>query len=99
MPGVAFHPAQSGSEVSLWRHRRHQNASRSVVRLQILLRDEATHGVADHHRSSWQVVGNESDILDIVGDRTGAQRLGGRAAAVAAKAYGHSAITLVGEEA
>ena len=46
-----------------------------------------------------QTVGNQADILDIVGDRTGAQRLGGRAAAMAAKAYGQSAITLVGEEA
>src|SRR4051794_30687329 len=99
MPWVAFDPTQAGSEVSLWRHGSHQDARRSIVRRQILLCDEAAHGVADHHRSAWQVVCNEGHILDIVGDRTCAQRLGTRAAAVAPKADGHGAITLIGEEA
>jgi hypothetical protein len=71
MPGVPLHPAQAGSEISPRRHGRHQNAGGSVVRLQILLHDNAAQRVADHHRSSGQAVGNYADILDIIGQRTG----------------------------
>ena len=41
----------------------------------------------------------ELTVLEVVGNRTGAQRLVGRAVAMAAKAQRQSAITLVGEEA
>jgi len=91
-------PAQAGSEISLWRHGCHQDAGGSVVRLQILLYDDAAQGVADDHRFSGQAVGNQADILDIIGERTGTQ-LRSRAISMAAKAYRQSAITLVREEA
>src|SRR5271155_2083102 len=99
MPRVPSDPAQAGSEISLRRHGRHQHAGGSVVRLQVLLHDETAHGVTDYHWSCRQAVGNHADILDIIGDRTGAQRLVSWAASMAAKAYRQSAITLVGEEA
>src|ERR1700722_17538883 len=98
MPRVPFQPAKAGSEISPGRHGRHQNTSGSVVRLQVLLDDEPAQGVADYHRSVRQAFGNFADILNIVGDRTGTQ-FRSRAAAMAAKAYRQSAITLIGEEA
>ena len=69
------------------------------MRLQILLHDKTAHGVTDNHRRGGQAVGNHADVLDEVGDRTGAQRFVSRAVAMAAKAERQSAITLVGEEA
>ena len=80
------------------RHGRHQYASRRVVRLQILLHDKTAHRVADDHRRCRQTVSNDSDVLDEVRDRTGAQRLLRRAVAMAAQADRQSAITLLSEE-
>src|SRR5271165_3317339 len=98
MPRMLSYPAQAGSEISLRRHGRHQDTGGSVVRLQVLLHDETAHGVTDYHWSCGQTVGNGAEILEIVGDRTGAQRRVSRTISMAAKAERHGAITLVGEE-
>src|SRR4051812_48521734 len=54
--------------------------------------------MTDHHRGCAQAVGDGRDVIDVVGDRAGAKRLGCRAVPMATKAYRQGAITLVGEE-
>src|SRR5271156_4833501 len=49
-------------------------------------------------RMAAKAVGRGTDIVDVVGDRTGVEWLGGGAAAVAAQAQRHRAVTGIGEE-
>src|SRR6201999_2313869 len=73
------------------------HAGRGVVALQILLHDEATHGMADDHGRAGQLLSSRSNILDIVAHRTSPKRLVRWALAVATKAQCDCAVTLVGK--
>src|SRR5574337_1195148 len=69
------------------------------MRLQILLYDQAAHGVPDYHRPGRQVGGHRAYVLDIVGERTSVERLGDRAVSVAPKANRQGTVAVVGEKA
>ena len=60
--------------ISLRGHGSHQYAGRSVVRFEILLDEKTAQRVADYHRRAGQAVGNYADVLDVISERTGAQR-------------------------
>ena len=68
------------------------------MQFQILLHDKTAHGVTDDHWLEGKTMGDRADVLDIVSDRTGAQRLLSMAASMASKAQRHSAIAFVGKE-
>jgi len=75
-----------------------RTAGRGVVAFEVPLHDEAAQRMSNQHRVAAKAVGRGTDIVDVVGDRTGVEWLGGGAAAVAAQAQRHRAVAGIGEE-
>ena len=69
-----------------------------MVLLEVLLYDEAAHGVSDEHGLGTEHVDGTAYIVDIVGDGTRLQRLGQSAGTMAAQAHRDGTKTLVGKE-
>src|ERR1700727_563069 len=93
----AAHDSTMSSGVS-GLNRCHQDGRRRVLALEVALHDEAAQGMGNQHRVAVKAAGRGTDIVDIVGDRTGVEWLGGGAGAVASQAQRHRAVTGVGEE-
>jgi hypothetical protein len=68
------------------------------VVFEISLYYEAAQGMADEHRPAAQFVSGGMDVVDIVGNGTRAQRLGGGAGTVSAQAQCDRAIARICDE-
>ena len=72
-------------------------AAGALCCFEVALDHEAAQGMADQDRPAAQIVGDRTDVVEVVGDGNLVQRLGCGAGAVPAQAHRHRAVAGVGE--